>query len=676
MDENYKEDKDDGKENLLSGLTIQKVSERIDNLIETENMKELVILKDRMLKYKKEIEDKINLKIPIEHEVFKQHLYGQLEKNLLFAIYIKNNDMRADKIRQVYRWYCDKMEKWKSLDKIKYRTDKNVDEKYKPEEIHSDDIIIKDDEYELREFKLHRTDIPGLEPPKERLRDYKTKQIKPTKKFRKDEKVMENLRFNLDRFHGRVGSANNMIQLKQPINYYGKTGSLWNNPSQVAMNNENRPLNPKREIKSAYAFNRPECDLKQLNIEKEIHHAKNIEIREKRSQEEIKLFMDEAAMAKAKYKEKRETKFSIDNIIKEYEKTFKVDKSTEQLINEQIKNAENSENNKLSEFKNSNNNYSQMQYDQIDMKKISPKFPNCYTNVNNKVIFTGVENTQDLIAQKDANNQKEQNANSNNDKKNNNDNNIDENLEENKKQVDLKELIIDKQEIKNENVSLKPSKSEIFAKLKDEQEKTNKFKYDTVAFEVVHNPVLKTRIQSAKMCNVKEIDPKKLRYTEYCIPLSAYDEVNYKSYTEKFTKPKPKYTRPKTASEFAIRNFKKYENNYLALRQEMTKYYDQEKDKMNKLLYDKIDKQESEETSLPNVHQGRGKSVGRTASAAINEKKKEGLMFNSTFDQMFERPIEGPPRSIYYLPQPGKILMKKPPPIKTKKGKKKKKKKK
>lgn len=676
MDENYKEDKDDGKENLLNGLTIQKVSERIDHLIETENMKELVILKERMLKYKKEIEEKINLKKPIEHEVFKENLYGQLEKNLLYAIYIHNNDMRSDKIRQVYRWYCDKMEKWKSLDKIKYRTDKNVDEKYKPEELRSDEIIIKDDEYELKEFRLHRTDIPGLEPPKERLQAYKTKQIRPTKKFRKDEKVMQDLRFNLDRFHGRVGSANNMIQLKQPINYYNKTGSLWNNPSQVAINIENKPLNPKREIKSAYAFNRPECDLKQLNIEKEIHHAKNIEIREKRSQEEIKIFMDEAAMAKAKYKEKRETKFSIDNIIKEYEKTFKVDKSTEQLINEQLKNAENSENNKLTEFKNLNNNYSQMQNNnQIDMKKISPKFPNCYTNVNNKVVFTAVENTQDLIAQKEANNLKEQQNQNSNNNKNNNDTNINPE-EEKKKEVDIKELIIDKQEIKNENVSLKPSKSEIFDKLKNEEENTNKLKYDSLAFEVVHNPVLKTRIQSAKMCNVKEIDPKKLRYTDYCIPLSAYDEVNYKSYTEKFTRPKQKLTRPKTASEFAIRNFKKYENNYLALRQEMTKYYDQEKDKMNKLLYEKIDKQDNEESvNLPNVHQGRGKSVGRLASAALNV-KKDGLMFNNTFEQMFERPIEGPPRSIYYLPQPGKILMKKPPPIKTKKGKKKKKKKK
>ena len=49
-------------------------------------------------------------------------------------------------------------------------------------------------------------------------------------------------------------------------------------------------------------------------------------MREK-SQEEIKKFMDEAAMAKAKYKEKKEIKFNIDNIVKKYEKTSKIDEN-------------------------------------------------------------------------------------------------------------------------------------------------------------------------------------------------------------------------------------------------------------------------------------------------------------------------------------------------------------
>ena len=43
---------------------------------------------------------------------------------------------------------------------------------------------------------------------------------------------------------------------------------------------------------------------------------------------------------------------------------------------------------------------------------------------------------------------------------------------------------------------------------------------------------------------------------------------------------------------------------------------------------------------------------------------------------MFDRPLEGPPRSIYYLPKAELGLLKKPPPIKGKKKKKKKKKKK
>ena len=70
--------------------------------------------------------------------------------------------MRKEKIRKTYLWFLERLKKWNSLDKIKYRTDKNVDEKYMPEEIASDDIVIKDDDYELKEFKLHRTDIPGL----------------------------------------------------------------------------------------------------------------------------------------------------------------------------------------------------------------------------------------------------------------------------------------------------------------------------------------------------------------------------------------------------------------------------------------------------------------------------------------------------------------------------------
>ena len=157
--------KNEEKSSIRDGLSLTKVSDIIDELIEKEEMKELKTLKDRIIKYKKEIEKEIKDKIPIEHESFKKHLFGNLEKNIFYAVYIKNPEMRKEKIRKTYLWFFDRLQKWNSLDKIKYKTNKNVDEKYKPEELLSDDIIIKDDEYELREFHLHRNDIPGLEPP-------------------------------------------------------------------------------------------------------------------------------------------------------------------------------------------------------------------------------------------------------------------------------------------------------------------------------------------------------------------------------------------------------------------------------------------------------------------------------------------------------------------------------
>ena len=708
------------EKDIMEGLSLTKVSDVIDALIEKEDMKELKILKDRMIKYKEEVESKIIDKKPIEHESFKKHLFRNLEKNLLFSIYIKNPEMRKEKIRKTYLWFFERLQKWNSLDKIKYRTDKNVDEKYKPEEIASDDIIIKDDEYELNEFRLHRTDIPGLEPPKQRLSEFKTKQVKPPARFKKDKITMDDLRFNIDRFHGRVGSANYMVKMK-PDKFYEKTGNLWFNPSGIPVNEDNRPIDMRKEIKSAYSYNRPSYQIEQLNIEKKINKAKNIELREKRSQDEIKKYMEEAAMARAKYKEKREIKFNTDNIVKEYEKTFKTDKDAEELIEEQNKIEENNKDSKENDFKNINSSYkgplnnadinnnanddnnnnlinendrnksglnatnksgANINYN-VELKKISSKFPNCFSNINNKIVYSKIENKNDLI----SNEEKEKMKN----KENNNDEEA--NAQDNNNNVNIDDLILDKQE-NNFKLALKANKDELFEKIKKDQDKTFKIKYDTVALNVVNDRVLKARIQSAKICSVKEIAPKKMDYVQYYIPLSSFDELNYQTYTEKFTKPKPKHTRPRTASEYALRNFKKYENNYLALRKEMTKFYGQEKENMNKMLFEKMEQEKDDEDkekekekekekgknlnssskgALPTV--GRGKSVGRVMSAAINL-KRDGLLFNNTFERMFDRPLEGPPRSIYYLPKTELGLLKKPPPIKGKKKKKKKKKKK
>ena len=107
---------------------------------------------------------------------------------------------------------------------------------------------------------------------------------------------------------------------------------------------------------------------------------------------------------------------------------------------------------------------------------------------------------------------------------------------------------------------LKTNKTELFKK--NGQNDTNKIKFDIVKYSLANDRILKARIQSAKMCSVKEIASKKVEYVQYYVPLSAYDETNYKTYNDKINFTKNKYQRTKIESEFALRNFRNYENNY------------------------------------------------------------------------------------------------------------------
>ena len=176
---------------------------------------------------------------------------------------------------------------------------------------------------------------------------------------------------------------------------------------------------------------------------------------------------------------------------------------------------------------------------------------------------------------------------------------------------------------------------------------------------------------------------------QYYVPLSAYDETNYKTYTDKFYFAKTKYNRPKTASEFALRNFNNYENDYLKLRKEMAKFYDQEKETMDKMLNTQTEKVSKEPEKEKETDKDKSKSgfnrqltnVSRSKTTLRitqieNNIKKEGKLVNNHFEQLFERPLEGPPRSLYYLPKPELGLLNKPPGMKAKKKKKKGKKKK
>ena len=59
---NQEPTKEEEKKDIMEGLSLTKVSEMIDTLIEKEDMKELKILKDHLIAHKTEVEKKIKEK--------------------------------------------------------------------------------------------------------------------------------------------------------------------------------------------------------------------------------------------------------------------------------------------------------------------------------------------------------------------------------------------------------------------------------------------------------------------------------------------------------------------------------------------------------------------------------------------------------------------------------------
>lgn len=311
------------KDNLLlkEPITIINITKQIDYILEREKNKELEKIKQDLQNYKIELENKINFKTPIANENFKKVLFSNLEPLVFEAIYNSIPKQRNDKIRQLYRWYSGKLKQFNSLDHISIRTDKKKDEVFLKEELPSDDIIIQDDQYEQIEFKNHRTNIEGFEPPKDRIKEFAIKKINPPQSMKKDSKILADLKFNLERFKGRVGSAKSSITFQSTF-YATKTGQKWFSNNGIGVNDNLQPIQPRRELKNSYSYLRPNYEYNKLVIEKQIVKAKNKEVAEKRNQKEIKHHMAEFGRNRAQFKEEREMRYAYTNLINHYDKTF------------------------------------------------------------------------------------------------------------------------------------------------------------------------------------------------------------------------------------------------------------------------------------------------------------------------------------------------------------------
>lgn len=612
-------------------IDIVKVTTRIDELLaDNIKFKELIILKDALLHYKKEQSDKIEKGTPLICKEFKQILFKNLENALYKFIYIFPKELRNERIKKLYNWYIQNYEKYKSLVHIKERTDRNPNENYPEEEIKFDGIIIRDDKYEMEQIRNHRTAPPdGIDSAKLRLKNYKIRTVNPTEKFKKSETVLDDLHFNLERFHGKVGPNNNYINIKENTRKnYAYTGKPYISNSGIPVDEYLKPINPKREIKSSYIVNRPNYDKLPLLIEKEVISTKHKELALKRNEEELYKQLDEFGKSKARYKEQQEVKFNRRNIVSACQKEFKINKDIGDVtISEEDYNiddmVEERDEDALSMFDeieqkikvkkqvqdnedNDNEDNDKDNYEDITrvVKVIKRDMsPNTKTNILNKVVYTRIVDPK-----------------KNDDTKNN--------------------LYTLSEEKTNFIVTINPTntlaKKKIFEIEKKEPIKPDKI-INNFFSQTADNPILKSRLMSAKICSVQEVHSSKEGYIGHFAPLSLYDTVNYNTYQPMIPLAPIKKFRPQSASEFAKQHFEEFEDNYLGLRKKLNEFKKDEVELISENLF-----------------------KGENSNQRVENYKKALLSPETTYGTSLKRPFSS------YLPRP---LDKK------KKGKKKKKKK-
>jgi len=162
-------------------------------------------------------------------------------------------------------------------------------------------------------------------------------QIQPTKKKEQDSDV--NIRIGSPESsncfrstHYSMNSTGNKFfnsqNLSNSTNF--NTQNLNNNNNlfnSVNLNSNNiceeaDSVHPLREIKSSYSTFRPKYDYKNLLIEKNILTAKQKELAEKRNEEEMKEFINEWGISRARYIEEVEKKNETKKLLKLYEKNM------------------------------------------------------------------------------------------------------------------------------------------------------------------------------------------------------------------------------------------------------------------------------------------------------------------------------------------------------------------
>ena len=355
----------------------------------------------------------------IKNNTYKQVFFTNLEKLLSEIIYIKNINLRKERINSIYKWFTKTIQSHRDLSQIRNQTNPALDQK-----LTVDELNINNKEYQInqeRQYKLkhgdpslHRTHIYNYAKPSDILNnDYLCKHIRQ----KKMDSNHQNITNPIDESNSSLHHQSQVIprvkinQHKDKEMFHSSMGmrSTFYSTSRTSINDTFS-----KEIKSSYSYNRPEYNYQMLNVEQNVNSLKNKYLSEKKNQEEIKHYVNEYGAKRGLFKSNLQKKFEIKHIMNLYTKKLKEDKEINKH-NDENENNNNTNNNKSNNIIvkkivqirrriGANKSFSSVNLNMLSdknknmfvqrssIKYNTTKSDNHNTNNNNKVIVNNIKN--------------------------------------------------------------------------------------------------------------------------------------------------------------------------------------------------------------------------------------------------------------------------------------------
>ncbi|MCQ2815929.1 MAG: hypothetical protein MJ252_01565, partial [archaeon] len=363
----------------------------LDKELEANPNRELSIMCNDLLFYRKQRQMAINSadekeKAPFMDSYF-QKLYLHMEQILIQICTMSNKEAKLTKISELKSWVQKEKEKWLAINKIKERTEKNVDEQSSYEEEEEEEEEEKD---ERKRMAKHRSEIPGFERASKRLKEYDRKTALLEGKMVKDNN-RDHFYFTSNLFRDKTPNFDIYTSANSTMNSTWASCHFFNAKNNKGKDHINLISRQNQfnktysnfysnfEIKSSYSRQRPDFNVDNLIIEKEVQKAKNKMIQNSRTEQEIKGALKDFGIMRARYKQNANYRNEMNNVIESYTQLIAQRKQQEleeeerlhKLEEEETKSKKEEEKNNIEEEKEEIKEEEKFVYDEkINSKKV------------------------------------------------------------------------------------------------------------------------------------------------------------------------------------------------------------------------------------------------------------------------------------------------------------------